>query len=221
MITIHGRSGPFSARVNLPASKSISNRLLVLKYFAGDKLDIRNLSTADDTILLLTILELIDQYRSPGATGLLRIDTRNAGTVMRFLTSLLAVVPGHFLLTGSARMLERPVGPLVEALRTLGADIEHTDRNGYPPLLIRGHPCLPCRTILPRQNFRPRRTFRPRQGTWLLGAMAFNPLPRRTSPPLPPCPGLTAVARVAWGDPFASISPSRRRAMSWRSPWMA
>ncbi len=138
MITIHGRSGPFSARVNLPASKSISNRLLVLKYFAGDKLDIRNLSTADDTILLLTTIERIDQYRSSGATGLLRIDTRNAGTVMRFLTSLLAVVPGHFLLTGSARMLERPVGPLVEALRTLGADIEHTDRNGYPPLLIRG-----------------------------------------------------------------------------------
>lgn len=127
-----------SGTVRLPASKSISNRLLVLQFLNGNNLCLNNLSGSDDTILLSSTLDLIRQYLIKADKGLLRLDARNAGTVMRFLAPVLALTPGYFLLTGSSRMKQRPIGPLVEALRDLGADIEYADRNGFPPLLIKG-----------------------------------------------------------------------------------
>jgi 3-phosphoshikimate 1-carboxyvinyltransferase len=124
--------------IRLPTSKSISNRLLILQFCYGPDLKIRNLSSADDTVLLSSLLDLIRQYQLRGDTGLLRVDTRNAGSVMRFLLPLLTVTRGHYLMTGNDRMQQRPVGALVDALRTTGADIEYLNKPGFPPLLIRG-----------------------------------------------------------------------------------
>ena len=138
MIRITKDTGDCHAEIRLPASKSISNRLLILQFFYGNSFNISNLSNADDTLLLSSLLDLIRQYQLKGETGLLRIDTRNAGTVMRFLVPLLSVTRGHYFLTGSERMKQRPLGGLVEALRETGAEIDYLENVGFPPLLIRG-----------------------------------------------------------------------------------
>jgi 3-phosphoshikimate 1-carboxyvinyltransferase len=124
--------------IRLPASKSISNRLLVLQFGYGNSLRINNLSGADDTVLFSSILDLIRQYQLRGDTGLLRIDAKNAGSVIRFLLPLLSVTRGHFLLTGNERMRQRPIGALVEAMRETGAEIDYIENIGFPPLIIRG-----------------------------------------------------------------------------------
>ncbi len=114
--------------IQLDGSKSISNRALIALALAGDKPEgwLSNLSTSKDTQTLLQLLV-------PGAT---QFDTGDAGTTFRFMTAFLAIQAGEQVLTGSPRMLERPVGPLVEALRELGADIEFLGNAGYPPLKI-------------------------------------------------------------------------------------
>jgi 3-phosphoshikimate 1-carboxyvinyltransferase len=116
------------AEIALDGSKSISNRALIALALAGaDPADwLSNLSTSKDTTTLLGLL------RQPADV----LDAGDAGTTFRFLTAYLAARPGVQTLTGSARMLERPVGPLVEALRDLGADISFLGREGYPPLRI-------------------------------------------------------------------------------------
>ncbi len=138
MIRIVSAPELLNATVLLPASKSISNRLLVLRFLMAPGLEIRNLSGAGDTVLLGSLLEIVRQHKESGSREILRLDARDAGTALRFLIALLAVTPGHYYLTGTARMKQRPVGPLVEALRELGADVEYTERAGYPPLMIRG-----------------------------------------------------------------------------------
>jgi len=138
MITIAHRGGILSGKVFLPSSKSISNRLLILQFLSGDSIRLQNHSISDDTVLLSSLLQLIRQHTIKKEKGLLRVDVKNAGTVMRFLTALLAMTHGHYLLTGSVRMQSRPIGPLVEALRELGADIEYLGKPGYPPLLVKG-----------------------------------------------------------------------------------
>lgn len=138
MITISKDNHNCYGEIRLPASKSISNRLLVLQFSYGNSFKINNLSIADDTLLLSSLLDLIRQYQLRGETGLLRIDARNAGTVMRFLLPLLSVTRGHYLLTGSERMKQRPIGALVDAMRESGADIDYLEDVGFPPLLIRG-----------------------------------------------------------------------------------
>jgi 3-phosphoshikimate 1-carboxyvinyltransferase len=94
--------------------------------------EIKNLSIADDTVTLSRILNV--DVKTQQKT----IDVGPAGTAMRFLTSFLSVTPGEWILTGTHRMLERPVKLLVDALRELGADIEYTGNAGFPPLKIRG-----------------------------------------------------------------------------------
>lgn len=112
--------------INLPSSKSISARALIINALAADPCELRNLSDCDDTVALQGVLQ--------GGS-----DIGAAGTAMRFATALLAATPGaERTLTGTARMLERPIGVLVDALRHLGADIEYAGREGYPPLRIRG-----------------------------------------------------------------------------------
>ena len=135
-------NGNLTTNVVLPASKSISNRLLILQFRYGQSLKIRNLSDADDTLLLSSLLDLVRQHLQKEAAGLLRIDTRNAGTVMRFMVPLLAATRGHFLLTGSDRMKQRPVGALVDALVEMGASVEYLENIGFPPLLIKGRTIL-------------------------------------------------------------------------------
>lgn len=114
--------------IGLDGSKSISNRALIALALMREKPAdwLSNLSTSKDTQTLLRLLA------QDGGT----FDAGDAGTTFRFLTAYLATQPGEQVLTGSARMLERPVGPLAEALRELGADIQFLGREGYPPLKI-------------------------------------------------------------------------------------
>jgi 3-phosphoshikimate 1-carboxyvinyltransferase len=116
------------ASIQLNGSKSISNRALVIKALANDDFEIENLSNAQDTVTLNTIL----QNLSP------EIDAGAGGTTYRFLTSFLCTQPGKYVLTGSERMKERPIKVLVEALNQLGAKIEYLEKVGYPPLSIDG-----------------------------------------------------------------------------------
>ena len=115
-------------RVDLPSSKSISNRLLIMSALSGGKMEIKNLSDSDDTLIMRQVLNSAGSIKNAG----------HAGTAMRFLTAYFALVPGEVILTGSERMKDRPVGELVESLRKLGAIIEYTEKEGYPPLRITG-----------------------------------------------------------------------------------
>lgn len=114
--------------VALPSSKSMSNRALIMYALSGGGVFPENLSDCDDTKAMLCALEQEHAVVDIGA----------AGTAMRFLTAYFAVRPGERTLTGTARMQERPIGTLVDALRSLGADISYSGKEGYPPLLIRG-----------------------------------------------------------------------------------
>ena len=129
-----------TAEVLLPASKSISNRALILMALSGGDIGLlSNVSDCDDTTAVLRALAVIARERGgaqPPATP--TIDIGAAGTAMRFLTALLAITPGRHLLTGTRRMQERPIGRLVDALRQLGADISYAGSEGYPPLAITG-----------------------------------------------------------------------------------
>ena len=116
------------ASVSLPASKSISNRALVINALAGSGIMPDNLSDCDDTLVML------DALRRMPAT----IDIGAAGTAMRFLTAYLAAVPSEHVITGTERMCHRPIRALVDALRRLGADITYEGEEGFPPLRING-----------------------------------------------------------------------------------
>ncbi len=114
--------------IALPASKSISNRALVIRALSGNRLPIENVSSCDDSAVV------VDALRDMPYT----IDIKAAGTAMRFLTSFLATIPEQHIITGTERMRNRPIGILVDALRNIGADIEYTHTEGYPPLKISG-----------------------------------------------------------------------------------
>ena len=114
--------------VNLPASKSISNRALIINALAGNSIVPVNMSDCDDTNVILKALDEMPPV----------IDIMAAGTAMRFMTAYLAVTPGEHILTGTQRMKQRPIKALVDALKYIGADIEYTEAEGFPPLRIRG-----------------------------------------------------------------------------------
>lgn len=119
-------NGLLSGSVSLPASKSISNRVLIIKALSRASIDIQNLSTSDDTAILEhLLLQHVPHY-----------DVGHAGTAMRFLTAYLAFQIGDQTLTGSERMCQRPIGPLVDALNLMGANIEYLEENGYPPIKL-------------------------------------------------------------------------------------
>lgn len=99
----------------------------MIRAICGEKFEIDNLSDSNDTATMLHLL----------SAGTDVLDVADAGTVMRFMTAYLAKIKGEFILTGSARMQERPIGPLVDALRQIGADISYLDKDGCPPLAIR------------------------------------------------------------------------------------
>ena len=116
-------------KIIVSGSKSESNRVLILKYLFNPDIIIDNLSNSDDTKVLLKALE--------NQTDI--VDIHHAGTAMRFLTSLFAVSNRkNIILTGSDRMQQRPVGELVDSLRSLGADIIYEKEIGYPPLRFNG-----------------------------------------------------------------------------------
>lgn len=123
-------SAPQTAQANikLPASKSISNRALILNALSRNLNQINNLSDCDDTQVM------IDAFKK----GENIIDVKAAGTSMRFLTAYLSQIPGEWTITGTKRMQERPIHLLVDALNTLGAQIKYVNKKGFPPLLIKG-----------------------------------------------------------------------------------
>lgn len=127
-----------SADINLPASKSISNRALIIHALSGGQLP-QNLSDCDDTRAVINALRDMPET----------IDVGAAGTAMRFMTAYLAVTEGEHVITGSERMRHRPVGVLVDALRMLGATINYVAEEGYPPLHISGHPLLGGKLEIP------------------------------------------------------------------------
>jgi 3-phosphoshikimate 1-carboxyvinyltransferase len=116
------------AEIVLPASKSISNRALIINALAESKTQPDNLSHCDDTDVMVAALRDMPY----------EINIKAAGTAMRFITALLAVSEGEHVITGTERMKHRPIKVLVDALRTLGADIEYVGEEGFPPLRIRG-----------------------------------------------------------------------------------
>lgn len=132
MIRLSTPTQAIKGSFSISGSKSISNRLLVLRHVLRADFQLENLSDSEDTRLLQRALEQIARGTDPV------IDIHHAGTDMRFLTALLSVTPGSWTITGSERMKQRPVGPLLAALRALGADITCVEKEGYPPLRING-----------------------------------------------------------------------------------
>jgi len=159
--------GRARGRVTPPPSKSVTHRYLNLALLAGSQTDgpllpltLERPLLAEDTRLFLAALPGLgfDVEESPGAVRLTpagagrlveaEVFCGNAGTMLRFLTAALAAIPGRFRLDGSPRLRERPVGPLVAALRRLGAVIGCPGREGYPPLEIEGGSLRGGRTAL-------------------------------------------------------------------------
>jgi len=128
MYSILNKNSKVYGAVHLPTSKSISNRLLIMSALCGKKLIVKGLSDSDDTSVMQEILRSTSSEHSAG----------HAGTAMRFLTAYFASKPGDVILTGSERMKNRPIGVLVDILRALGAQIEYTGKEGFPPLKISG-----------------------------------------------------------------------------------
>ena len=116
------------ATIQLPSSKSICNRALIIRALAQSHAPIENLSDCDDTRVMVKALQEMKPV----------IDIMAAGTAMRFLTAYLSVTEGSHLITGTERMKQRPIRILVDALRSLGAQIEYAGNEGFPPLKITG-----------------------------------------------------------------------------------
>lgn len=114
--------------IHLPASKSESNRALIIQALSHGLAQVHNLSAAKDTVTLERLLREMPE----------EMDVGHAGTAMRFLTAYLSFQPRDFILTGSPRMQERPIGPLVDALRQAGAEINFMRRDGFPPMMVHG-----------------------------------------------------------------------------------
>jgi len=118
-----------NCEIDLPSSKSISNRLLIIKALCKEKFLIKNLSESDDAILLKNALNSKEKT----------INVSHAGTSFRFLTSFLSIQKGKkFILNGSDRMKERPIKELVNSLQELGVKIEYLEKEDFPPLKIIG-----------------------------------------------------------------------------------
>ncbi|MCC5873542.1 MAG: 3-phosphoshikimate 1-carboxyvinyltransferase [Gammaproteobacteria bacterium] len=140
--------------VRIPGSKSLSNRLLLLAALAEGDTRVEHLLDSDDVRRMLEALQALgvgltrdgDAATVKGVGGPIHaphaeplvLELGNAGTAVRPLTAALTLGQGRFQIQGDPRMHERPIGPLIEALRALGADIRHLEQDGYPPLAITG-----------------------------------------------------------------------------------
>lgn len=127
-ITIQKRINFSGTASQLPTSKSISNRAIIINALTGNKGELINLSNANDTRLMRELIYSTDEV----------LNVEDAGTTMRFLTALNAVRGNTKILTGTDRMKQRPIGILVDALRKIGADIDYLEREGFPPIKTKG-----------------------------------------------------------------------------------
>jgi 3-phosphoshikimate 1-carboxyvinyltransferase len=125
---LHIPTNNIHLRISLPASKSISNRALILDALSYSSYEIENLADCDDTRVMVETMDSNDTFFDIGA----------AGTAMRFLTAFLSKTVGEWVITGSERMKQRPIKLLVDALNSLGAKIEYVENEGFPPLRIFG-----------------------------------------------------------------------------------
>ncbi|WP_316747133.1 3-phosphoshikimate 1-carboxyvinyltransferase [Pedobacter gandavensis] len=120
--------------ITLTGSKSECNRALIISASSKGAVKVENMSIAADSVTLERILNQISTATPHQQT----VDVGPAGTAMRFLTAYLPTLPGQFLLTGTERMKQRPIGILAEALKAVGADISYAEKDGFPPLNIQG-----------------------------------------------------------------------------------
>lgn len=135
-LTLRHPSKVIRGTVQLTGSKSESNRALIIRALSRGTVSVENLSAAADTVIMNNALSLAEKAHETRDTTTINIGP--AGTAMRFLTSYLNLVKGNFILTGTARMQQRPIGILADALQTLGANIEYAENAGFPPLKIEG-----------------------------------------------------------------------------------
>jgi 3-phosphoshikimate 1-carboxyvinyltransferase len=142
------RPGVARGSLRVPPSKSVTHRQLALALLAGAPVEVRRPLRAEDTGLFLAALrtagwrveerpEAVELAPGP-APAAATVDCGNAGTLLRFLVALFATQPGRWTLDGTPRMRQRPVGPLVAALRELGVEVRWGGAEGYPPLTIQG-----------------------------------------------------------------------------------
>jgi 3-phosphoshikimate 1-carboxyvinyltransferase len=141
--------GRVAGTLRVPPSKSLTHRFFNLAFLTRSPLVVEEPLVAEDSHLFLEALrrsgfrvevaaDAVTLVPGPVPAGEIEIHCGNAGTMFRLLTAAAAVAPGTWRLDGTARLRERPVGPLIAALRPLGAEIECLEREGYPPLRIAG-----------------------------------------------------------------------------------
>ncbi len=126
-VFLKANPNPITGKVKLGGSKSISNRVQIIRALCPDDFEIKNLSESKDGLTLKRLLQ-----QDPKEV----YDTGHAGTCFRFMTAFLSTKKGTHTLSGSQRMKERPIGPLVTALNSIGANIKYLEKDGFPPLEI-------------------------------------------------------------------------------------
>ena len=131
MVKVNASSSRIEGCVQLSASKSISNRLLMIKAISKSSFDLYNLSESDDTQILNQILSNTSLPNE--------INCHHAGTTLRFLTAYLSTIKGKYRVFGSKRMHQRPIKPLVDCIRKLGIEIRYLENEGFPPIEIIGN----------------------------------------------------------------------------------
>ncbi|MFZ1497338.1 MAG: 3-phosphoshikimate 1-carboxyvinyltransferase, partial [Saprospiraceae bacterium] len=127
-LQLHHPTAVLQGDIGIESSKSISNRALIINALTNNKCTLTHLSTANDTLLLQRLL----------AQQTTEYNAEDAGTTFRFLTAYLSIQPFDSTLTGTSRMMQRPIAPLVDALRQIGATIQYLKNEGFPPLKILG-----------------------------------------------------------------------------------
>jgi 3-phosphoshikimate 1-carboxyvinyltransferase len=144
------RSSDFCTKINLPASKSLSNRWLILNACMEQKATLRNLSNSTDTLLMKELLNNISQHVSTTFNSrnyksdpkAVELNCKNAGTVLRFLTAYCSATQGRWMILGDKRLTVRPISDLVNALKHLGTEIFYKNQDGQLPLMIFGKPAF-------------------------------------------------------------------------------
>ncbi len=131
MVKVKASSSRIEGCVQLSASKSISNRLLMIKAISKSSFDLYNLSESDDTQILNQILSNTSLPNE--------INCHHAGTTLRFLTAYLSTIKGKYRVFGSKRMHQRPIKPLVDCIRKLGIEVRYLENEGFPPIEINGN----------------------------------------------------------------------------------
>ena len=141
MIEIFSNNKTIYGSLDLEASKSISNRVLIIEEFCKTKFEIQNLSNAKDTKILNKILDSFETKKD--------INCEDAGTALRFAIAFLATKQGVWKISGSKRMHERPIKPLIDCLVELGAEIKYLENEGFPPIEIKSKKLVGRKLTLP------------------------------------------------------------------------